>query len=70
MKTIIQSDNKMRDFWLTLLKKKNWTYTIEYQGNRTFAPKSYMDITEKQAEKLISLDLEKAIEKMGEIFFD
>jgi len=29
-----------------------------------------MDITEKQAEKLISLDLEKAIEKMGEIFFD
>ena len=70
MKTIIRSDDKIRDTWYTLFQKSNGKYTIEHQCNRTFAKKTYKDISDKQAEKLMSLDLEKAIEKMGEIFFD
>ena len=60
----------MRDTWYTLYKKSNGKYTIEHQSNRTFAPKNYKDISDKQAEKLMMLELEEAIEKMGEIFFD
>jgi hypothetical protein len=71
MKTVIDSSNKMRDYWYNLLETLNFEYYIQHQKNAMGAPITKIRVSNNFAEKAMKVaekDIDQAVEMLKREF--